>query len=100
VADVNKILQYGITFFVTTGTIRVQGSKYKHFAEKEFPMWALSSYRIKSIASNGQFLAFPVRLLRFVGKQDTGYSSLMFFMSVSFSTELPFWILLFKKTKR
>jgi hypothetical protein len=38
VADVNKILQYGITFFVTTGTIRVQGSKYKHFAEKEFPI--------------------------------------------------------------
>lgn len=32
----NMKLLYNVTFFVTTGTIRVQGSKYKTFVEKHF----------------------------------------------------------------
>ncbi|CAG2247443.1 unnamed protein product [Mytilus edulis] len=32
------ILKYNVTFFVTTGTIRVQGSNYLSFVEKDFPI--------------------------------------------------------------
>jgi hypothetical protein len=33
----NEQLQYNVTFFVTTGTIRVQGTCYRQFAEVHFP---------------------------------------------------------------
>ena len=36
VRDVNESLIYGVTFFVTTGTIRAQGTDYKLFADCHF----------------------------------------------------------------
>ena len=37
VLNKDEELQYNVTFFVTTGTIRVQGSKYMTFANSHFP---------------------------------------------------------------
>ncbi|KAK3097713.1 hypothetical protein FSP39_012376 [Pinctada imbricata] len=36
--DENNVLLYGITFFVTTGTIRAQGQHYTLFADYHFPI--------------------------------------------------------------
>ena len=38
VQDKSGDLQYNVTFFMTTGTIRVQGSKFMYFARKHFPV--------------------------------------------------------------
>jgi hypothetical protein len=57
VKNLDETLKYNLTFFVTTGTIRAQGS----------PM-----------ASYGHLRAFPVRLFNFDGKHSRGYSSRIF----------------------
>lgn len=41
IRDNTNTLVYSITFFVTTGTIRAQGSKYMLFVEKHFPILKL-----------------------------------------------------------
>ena len=38
ILDKEQVLQFNITFFVTTGTIRVQGSKYMTFVHSHFPV--------------------------------------------------------------
>ncbi|CAC5387096.1 unnamed protein product [Mytilus coruscus] len=38
ILDKEQALQFNITFFVTTGTIRVQGSKYMTFVHSHFPV--------------------------------------------------------------
>jgi hypothetical protein len=37
VKNLDETLKYNLTFFVTTGTIRAQGSQYRLFTDKHFP---------------------------------------------------------------
>jgi hypothetical protein len=71
VKNLDETLKYNLTFFVTTGTIRAQGSQYGNVVWNVI-MRAPSSYKFRSMASYGHLRAFPVRLFNFDGKHSRG----------------------------
>jgi hypothetical protein len=63
VREKDNSLAYNVTFFITTGTIRAQGSKYMLFVEKHFPI-------LKRVLSHILSLKLPHSLVENTEKEN------------------------------